>query len=173
MVAPTVAARADTCKVCLSVAYVEDVNARLFDADLERVRDLRPARDYVRSCGMAGSDAVLGRQLKAHAAHVAAFMAGAPVAPGTNRVQRVSVNDTPREWLQVNQQAMDLGFEALRGLAGRLQSGELDAREEIALAKIGLEAAHKRGDHLTRGKLLRDQAEDLLRLASGLDDEAS
>ena len=173
MVAPTVAIRSDRCKVCLSIAYVEDVNARLFDANLDQVRDMRPAMDYARSVGMAGTDRVVRKQLRTHAAHVQAFMEGAPVAPGAGRVTRVSVEGTPREWLHVNQQAMDIGFEALAGLYARMQAGELEPREEIELAKLGLNAAHKRGDHLTRGKLLRDQAEDLLRLASGFEDEPS
>jgi len=167
------AVRSDRCKVCSSVAYVEDVNARLFDADLDQVRDIRPAMDYARSVGMAGTDRVVRKQLRAHAAHVVAFMAGAPVAPGSGRVTRVTVGETPREWLQVNQQAMDIGFEALRGLYSRMVAGELDPREEIEVAKLGLSAAHKRGDHLTRGKVLRDAADDLLRLASGLEDDAS
>ena len=167
------ATRSDRCKVCASVTYVEDVNARLFDADLEQVHDLAPAMDYARSVGMAGTNRALRGQLRAHAAHVQAFMAGAPVAPGAGRVTRVTVGDTPREWLQVNQQAMDIGFEALRGLYSRMTAGELDPREEIEVAKMGLAAAHKRGDHLTRGKVLRDAAEDLLRLASGIEDDAS
>jgi hypothetical protein len=167
------AVRSDRCRICLSVTYIEDVNARMFDADLEQVRDIRPALDYARSCGMAGTDRSIRRHLRGHAAHVAAFMAGVPVAPAAGRIQRVSVGDGPREWLQVNQQAMDVGFEALRGLNGRLAAGQLEPREEIELAKLGLAAAHKRGDHLTRGKVLRDAAEDLLRLASGLDDEAA
>jgi len=129
--------------------------------------------DYARSVGMAGTDRVVRRQLRAHATHVAAYMAGAPVAPGAGRVTRVTVGDTPREWLQVNQQAMNIGFEALSGLYARMQAGELEPREEIELAKLGLSAAHKRGDHLTRGKVLRDAAEDLLRLASGFEDDPS
>ncbi len=172
MVAPTLAVRSDKCRVCASISYIEDVNARLFDGTMNPVGDIRPAIDYARSCGMAGSDASLRRSLKAHAAHVYQYIHGAPAAPGANRVQRITVNDTPREWLQVNQQAMNVGMDALASLASRLQDGALDAREEMELARLGLAAAHKRGDHLTRGKLLRDQAEDLLRLASGLDDEA-
>jgi hypothetical protein len=173
VVVPTVAVRSDKCRVCSSIAYVEDVNARLFDSQMQQVGDLRDAIAYAKSCGMAGTDRMIRRELRNHAAHVYLYIHGAPTAPGANRVQRVTVNDTPSEWLQVNQQAMNVGMDALRSLASRLGDGSLDTRDEIEIAKLGLAAAHKRGDHLTRGKLLRDQAEDLLRLASGLDDGAA
>ncbi len=166
------AVRADRCRICRSVAYVEDVNARLFDSEGVPKRQWKAAADYLRSVGVSGSYSTLVSQLQGHQKHVAQYLAGAPAAPAAGGVTRLTVSDTPADWLDVNQQAMNIGLEALRGLAGRLQSGELEVKEEMELARLGLGAAHKRGDHLTRGKLLRDQAEDLLRLASGYDDDS-
>lgn len=164
MTVVTLAARVPTCQICKRVAYIEDVNARLFN-EAGEPQPLTEAANYVRSIGVGMSQRNLVNCLKSHQAHVGSWLRGEPVAAA--EAQRIEINGTPASWVSVNQQSMNAGMEALRSLAARLLAGDLEPREEIELAKLGLNAAHKRGDMEMRKGLMRDEEDDLLRLVSG------
>lgn len=160
----TLASRSPRCQICKRVAFIEDVNARLFN-DAGDPQPIAEAADYVLSIGVGMPRSSLNNSLRQHQEHVGKWLRGEPVAPG--EVQRIEIAESPASWVSVNQQSMNMGLDALRSLAARLQAGDLEPKEEIELAKLGLNAAHKRGDIEMRRGMLRDEEDDLLRLVSG------
>ncbi len=75
----------------------------------------------------------------------------------------------PAFWLDVNQNAVNVGNEALGAIAGRLEG--MGDKELVAVAKLGVSAAQKVGDWEAKGRKLA-QIDSLIRLASGMDDGA-
>jgi len=85
---------------------------------------------------------------------------------------RIEPEGGPARWLDVNQQAMDVGTDALRALHARLP--EMGDRELVAVARLGVAAAQKHGDWEAKGRSLA-QVDAIIRLAAGLtghDDDA-
>lgn len=154
--------RSASCWVCRTVGVVEDVTVRLFTADGVRRTDYRDAKAYVRGIGYGKiADRTLTRYLSEHARHVEAAMSGGPAAPAN--LTRLSP-EGPAHWLDVNQNAVDVGNEALGRLRARLDV--MEDRELVAVAKIGVGAAQKVGDWEAKGRKLA-QVDELIKLASG------
>lgn len=165
---PTLAPRVRTCVVCKEVGALEHVALLLYDADITHL-PTKPVTEYLRSLGMAGTPQVLYNRAVAHRKHVDRWMArGGHVIPADadGGVVRVIPAMGPQRWLDVNQSAMDLGNEALRDLNARLASGELETRDVIALAKLGVGAANTRGALEQKGRALNG-IDRLLQLAAG------
>ncbi|MEI6357968.1 MAG: hypothetical protein WCP53_12845 [Verrucomicrobiota bacterium] len=124
---------------------------------------------YIRSVGMAGTPQTLYGRVIAHRKHVDVWLSrgavSAPVDQGGD-VIRVPHASGPVRWLDAQQAAMDLGNEALRDLAVRLEAGALDTRDVIALAKLGVGAANTRGAMEQKGRALTG-IDRLLQLAAG------
>lgn len=158
--------RSAACWVCRTVAVVEDVTVRLFAADGSRRADYRDAKEYVKAIGYGKiPDKSLSRYLSQHAKHVEAAMAGGPAAPG--ELTKIAPAG-PSHWLDVNQNAVDIGNEALGVLHSRLDI--MEDRELVAVAKLGVSAAQKVGDWEAKGRKLA-QVDELIKLASGLTSE--
>ncbi|MCU0250228.1 MAG: hypothetical protein MUE61_08475 [Vicinamibacterales bacterium] len=154
--------RSASCWVCQKVAVVEDVTVRLFTQDGSRRADYSDAAAYLRATGYSGvSDRTLKRRLAEHARHVEVGLQGGPAAPGS--LTRVAPPG-PSHWLDVNQNAVDVGNEALGRLHARLDV--MEDRELVAVAKLGVTAAQKVGDWEAKGRKLA-QVDELIRLASG------
>ena len=161
------------CYVCKHVAQVEHVSVLLFDEDGQPRRTARglslaPAVDYLRSIGLPGTPVTMGRRVKAHAKHIEDYLANpGPIAPVT--VEEVGVTrlrpEGPVRWLDLQEQAMEVGRDALSLLAARLEV--MEDKEIIAVAKLGTAAASKRADLEAKGRRL-NQVDGLLRLAAGI-----
>lgn len=170
---PALAPRQVRCSICRGVAAVEDVNVRLFDEDGKRQRPAA-ALDYLRSIGFPAREKNLRRGVAVHARHVKAWLdSGALVAPmhqppasEITRIEPVASAERAR-WMDVNQSTMDVGMDALRSLRARLEAGDLEPKEELALAKLGLTASSKRADMAAKGAE-RDPIDALMQLAAGV-----
>lgn len=154
--------RSAACWVCRTVAVVEDVTVRLFTPDGLRKGDYREAKDYVKAIGYGKvPDRALTRYLSQHAKHVETAMAGGPAAPAElTKIAPVGA----AHWLDVNQNAVDIGNEALGVIRSRLDV--MEDRELVAVAKLGVSAAQKVGDWEAKGRKLA-QVDELIKLASG------
>ena len=161
---PVMVPRSGSCVLCKEVSTSEDVDVRLWDADGMPVANPRPARDYlVERMGWSAQKA--GLAIGRHIDHVERFLdAPTPSAP-INAVERVAPLETAH-WLDVNQNAMNLGNAAMRDLAVRLEAGDLDPKITTQLAKLGVTAAASRGNLESRGKGLAG-IDKLIRLAGG------
>lgn len=165
---PAMAPRARTCLICKEVQALEDVAFRLYD---EKGRHLptRPVIEYLRSIGIVGSPQKLYNRVITHRKHLDRWLLrGAVVSPLhiDEGISRIPEPAGPIRWLDAQQNAIDLGNEALRSLAARMASGELEVRDEIALAKLGVSSANVRGAMEQKGKAL-SSIDQLLRLAAG------
>jgi hypothetical protein len=148
---------------------VEDVTVRLFSADGTRRFGrgaTADAAEYIRAMGITLSEGSMGFRLSAHADHVEIGMQGGIARPAA--LTRVAPPG-PSHWLDVNQNAVNLGNEALGVIASHLP--EMEDKALIAVAKLGVEAAQKVGDWEAKGRKLA-QIDSLIRLASGMDDGA-
>ncbi len=157
------------CWICEHLSSPEDVTVRMFTAD--GVRKTGPGaytagRAYIRGMGLDATTRVLDRRLSAHAEHVEVAMRGGPALPGA--LVRVEPPG-PSYWLDVNQNAVNVGNEALGVLASHL--GDMEDKELVAVAKLGVTAAQKVGDWEAKGRKLA-QVDSLIRLASGMNDGA-
>jgi hypothetical protein len=101
------------------------------------------------------------RYLSEHAKHVETAMAGGPAAPGS--LTRIAPAG-PAHWLDVNQNAVEVGNEALGRLHARLDL--MEDKELVAVAKLGVQSAQKVGDWEAKGRKLA-QVDELIKLASG------
>jgi hypothetical protein len=154
--------RAASCWVCRTVGVVEDVTVRLFTADGARRADYRDAKEYVRAIGYGSiSDRTMTRYLSEHARHVEAALGGGPAAP--SELTRIEPPG-PAHWLDVNQNAVEVGNAALARLNARLEV--MEDRELVAVAKLGVSAAQKVGDWEAKGRKLA-QVDEIIKLASG------
>jgi hypothetical protein len=158
------------CWVCEKVAAPEDVTVRLFSEDGTRRAGrgaYTAAATYVRDIwtGQVSAD-TLNRRLANHADHVELAMRGAPALPSAlTRIEPAG----PAYWLDANQNAVNVGNEALGMIHERM--GDMEDKELVAVAKLGVVAAQKVGDWEARGRKLA-QVGSLIRLASGMDDGA-
>lgn len=164
---PVLAPRRPTCRCCSLVASPEDVTMRLFDPELNHL-PIKGAVDYLRTVGLEGTRRQLEAIAMTHRRHVDKFLArGGSVAPAqiTEGLTRIPPPSGPASWVDVNQNGMSVGLTALGQIADRLQSGAMEDRDVIAVAKLGQTAAAKRADLELKGALKR--AESIARLASG------
>ena len=165
---PSLAPRAASCVVCREVAAVEHVAMLMFSEDGSHL-PLKAAASYIRSIGMAGSPQTLHNRALSHRRHIDAWIGrGGAVAPMDleSGISRVPAPAGPVRWLDAQQNAIDLGNEALRDLAARLSAGALESGEVISLAKLGVSAANTRGSMEQKGKALNG-IDRLLQLAAG------
>lgn len=140
---------------------------RLFDEDLNHL-PIKGAVEYLRAVGLEGTRRQLEAIAMTHRRHVDKFLArGAAVAPAqiAEGVTRIPPPVGNTRWLDANQSGIDVGMSALGQIATRLQSGAMEDRDVIAVAKLGQTAASKRADLELKGALKR--AESIARLASG------
>jgi len=157
------------CWICERVASPEDVTVRLFSEDGSRRKGrgaYTEARVYIRAMGLTVQSETLNRRLSNHADHVEVGLQGGPAMPGA--LTRVAPAG-PAYWLDANQAAVNVGFEALGVIHERM--GDMEDKELVAVAKLGVVAAQKVGDWEAKGRKLA-QIDSLIRLASGMDDGA-
>jgi hypothetical protein len=153
------------CWICERVANPEDVTVRLFGPDGIRLQGrgaYTAAANYVKGMGYTVAHDLMIRRLKIHGEHVELSMqAGKPALPGS----LIPVKpEGPAYWLDVNQNAVNVGNDALSMISQRMP--EMEDKELVAVAKIGVTAAQKVGDWEAKGRKLA-QIGDLIRLASG------
>jgi hypothetical protein len=158
------------CWVCEHVATPEDVTVRLFSEDGTRRQGRGATSDaaqYIRGILGKGnvSSETLSKRLANHASHVELAMQGGPAAPGA----LVPLEpEGPAYWLDVNQNAVNVGNAALGVIATRMP--DMEDKELVAVAKLGVTAAQKVGDWEAKGRKMA-QIGDLIRLASGMEIE--
>lgn len=165
---PALAPRAQRCVLCREVGAIEHVALLLYDEDLGKL-PTRPAIEYLRSLGSSGSPQTLYNRIIRHRNHIDRWLErGAKVIPAAidNGVQRIPPPTGPVRWIDAQENAIALGNDAIRDLNVRLASGELETRDVIALAKLGVGAANVRGGMEQKGKAL-NSIDQLLRLAAG------
>lgn len=162
------APRAKTCLICKEVEALEDVAFRLYDEEGRHLRT-KPVAEYLRSIGMSGTPQSLYNRIMTHRKHIDRWLLkGAVVVPLRimGGLTRISEPTGPVRWMDAQQNGIDLGNEALRSLRARMDAGELEPRDEIALARLGVSAANTRGAMEQKGKAL-NSIDQLLRLAAG------
>jgi hypothetical protein len=158
--------RKSGCWICERVANPEDVTVRLFGPDGIRLQGrgaYTAAANYVKGMGYAIPHDQMIRRLKIHGEHVELSMDNqvVPALPGS----LIPVQPPgPAYWLDVNQNAVNVGNDALTMISSRMP--EMEDKELVAVAKIGVTAAQKVGDWEAKGRKLA-QIGDLIRLASG------
>lgn len=158
--------RSASCWVCRTVGVVEDVTVRLFTPEGTRKRDYADAVRYMNGIGYTlVPHRTMKKYLATHANHVEEGMRGGPAAPA--HLTKIAPAG-PSHWLDVNQNAVDVGNEALGVLHSRLDV--LEDRELVAVAKLGVTAAQKVGDWEAKGRKLA-QVDSLIKLASGRVDD--
>jgi hypothetical protein len=162
---PAMIPRSPACRVCREVSTSEDVDGRLWDTEGNPRSSTREARDYL-VARMNWSANVASNALGRHMTHIEAYLANPHPGAPINRVERIVSPDVT--FSDVFQLGMNVGVDAIRGLAARLQAGELTAREEIQLAKLAIASAGGQANAVARGRNL-PQFEKLLSLASGLE----
>lgn len=165
---PALAPRVRTCSICKEVGALEHVALLMYDEDGKRLPG-GPVMDYLRSIGMAGSSQKLYSRIGSHRKHIDRWLErGAHVIPAAqeDNVVRIPASTGPVRWLDAQQNAIDLGNDALRELNVRLASGEMETKEVIALAKLGVGAANQRGNLEQKGRALSG-IDRLLELAAG------
>ena len=166
---PRLSPRSTTCTVCRDVRELVDVNLRLWDEDGDRIPSghLEVGR-YLKSIGLAGSDRALVARAQRHRDHCERYADGQRRNVSAAPEAEVIVPKLgPARWLDVQQDAMDAGRAALARLQTRLESGTMEDKDVIALAKLGTTAAGKRADLEAKGRKL-SQMDELLQLAAGL-----
>jgi hypothetical protein len=155
--------RLESCWICKKVAVVEDVTVRLFTPEGVRKADYRDAAAYIKAIGYSIPASTMNRHLAGHAKHVEMAMAGGPAVPSDlTRIEPPGAS----HWLDVNQNAVNVGNEALGRLQARLDI--MEDKELVAVAKLGVTAAQKVGDWEAKGRKLA-QVDELIKLASGYD----
>jgi len=168
MTNPTLAPRARACTICTQVTAVEHVALLMYDPDGNRLPP-KPVVDYLQSIGMTGAPKIIRRRVGSHRAHIDRWIErGAKVIPIAYEgvVAHIPPPTGNTRWIDAQQNAIDLGNEALRDLAARLDSGEMGTSDIIALAKLGVSAANTRGAMEQKGKALNG-IDRLLQLAAG------
>ena len=157
------------CWVCERVAHPEDVTVRLFSTSGVRIAGrgaTYAAAMYIEGMGYSMPRRLMTSRLNDHGKHVELSLAGEePVLPSSlSRVEPAG----PVHWLDANQNAINVGNEALGMIVARMP--EMEDRELVAVAKIGVTAAQRAGDWEAKGRKLA-QIGDLIRLASGMEIE--
>jgi hypothetical protein len=171
--------------VCVTVADLSDIAIRLWDEDGDRIeRGTWRAGEYLASIGVDGSKRALEGRIQTHRKHVEEFMArpshaiapmqlipggknGAEKFEGPRQVVLPPERMGPSRWVDVQQNAMDVGTDALAILEQRLRSGTMEDRDVVSVAKLGVTTAGKRADIEAKGRRL-NQVDELLRMAAGM-----
>jgi hypothetical protein len=165
---PALAPRSTTCRVCKDVADLADVALRLWDEDGGRLAlGTQRVAKYLASIGVAGSKRALEARAETHRDHAERYMAGERTNVRAGDVIVPPSPHGPARWLDVQQDAMDVGRDALAKALQRLNEGGMEDKDVIALAKLGVGAAGKRADLEAKGRKL-SQMDELLELAAGL-----
>jgi hypothetical protein len=163
MVIPTMAPRSTSCWVCKHVSAVEDVTVRLFGEDMTALPPSEAIR-YLRSIGLTGSQRAFRWRVATHARHVGAFVrAPHDLAPIATKIVTVPEGG-PTTWIDLQQQHMNVGMDALGLIAARMP--DMEDKDLIGVAKLGLVASSKRADLEAKGRQL-NQVDALLKIASG------
>jgi hypothetical protein len=165
---PALAPRVRTCRICKEVGALEHVALLMYTADGGKLPP-KPVTEYLRSIGMSGTPRQLSIRVGAHRKHIDRWLSyGAPLPPAAadDGVIHVPAPTGDQRWIDVNQNAMNIGNDALRDLNVRLASGEMETKEVIALAKLGVNAATNRGALEQKGRALNG-IDRLLQLAAG------
>jgi hypothetical protein len=163
MIAPTLTPRSRRCKLCNSVAKIEDVTVRLFDREGKRL----PAREaiaYVVSIGLDGSASSVRRWVDAHAQHVQRDMENPPALIEPGALAPVVPAGGDPGWVSVTEQGIAVGMDALSLIKTRMK--DMEDKDLIQVAKMGQTAASKWGDWEAKGRKL-NQMDALLKIASG------
>lgn len=177
------APRQKRCALCNEVTAIEDVTWRLLDAEGNTIlKGTREAAQYLRSIGMAGTPQALLNRLVLHRRHVLRWFRAqrirametgvetdGVVVPMQveNGVQRIPPPTGDVRWLDVMQSGMDLGSEALRQAMSRLTSGDMEDKDVISLAKLGVTTATTRANIELKGRKASG-IDELLKLAAGM-----
>jgi hypothetical protein len=162
------APRHHRCAICRKVTAIEHVALMMYDETMEPL-PISPVVDYLQSIGMGGTRRQFVRRISAHRKHIDAWIErGARVLPvhEASNVIRIPPKTGDTRWIDVSQNAMDVGNDALRELNARLQTGEMETGEVIALARLGVTAATNRGALEQKGRALTG-IDRLLQLAAG------
>lgn len=164
---PALSPRSTACRICKDVADLADVALRLWDEDGERLGlGTQRVAQYLKSIGIAGSKRALEARAETHRDHCERYVNGERrnvAAEGEVVIPKLG----PARWLDVQQDAMDVGREALSKALERLSAGEMEDKDVIALAKLGVGAAGTRANLEAKGRKL-NQMDELLQLAAGL-----
>jgi hypothetical protein len=174
---PALAPRSTACLVCKEVADLADVAIRLWFEDGERIpAGVRRAGEYLKKIGIAGSKRALEARVETHRDHAERYINGdrdrvsiIPF-PGSGEIvtgEALAEPRGPARWLDVQQDAMDIGRDAMSSLAVKLREGTLKPGEIVSVAKLGNAAAGKRADLEAKGRKL-NQMDELLQLFAGL-----
>lgn len=166
---PALSPRSTACLICKEVADLADVALRLWDEDGERL-SLGPQRvaKYLAAIGVPGSPRALQARAVRHRDHCERYMGGErKLVAADDLVVKIAQPMGPARWLDVQQDAMNLGRDALAALAERLRTGGMEDKDIVALAKLGAATAGKRADLEAKGRKL-NQMDELLQLAAGL-----
>lgn len=164
---PVLAPRNAKCRCCQLVATIEDVTIRLYDPELNPLPVIG-AVEYLRSVGLTGTNRQLQAFALSHRRHVDKWLErGAAIAPAdlADGVSRIPAPMGNTRWLDVNQQGMDIGAQAATLLIDRMQSGGMEDKDLISVAKLGQNAAMTRATLELKGAIKRKAME--LQLASG------
>lgn len=167
---PRLSPRSTKCSICKDVADIADVNFRLWDDDGNRI----PAgtwrvAEYLQGIGLGASERALEARAQSHRNHAEAYVDGKRVAVQPPKDGQVIIPPTtgPARWLDVQQDAMDLGRDALANLTQKLADGTLEPEQVVAIAKLGVSTAGKRADLEAKGKRL-NQVDELMMLVAGM-----
>jgi len=164
---PRLSPRSTACSICRDVSELVDVNLRLWDEEANRIPGgTQQVARYLKSIGTAGSKRALEARAETHRDHAERYADGDRknvAAEGEVIVPKLG----PARWLDVQQDAMDMGRSALAAALVRLDTGGMKDKDIIALAKLGVGAAGKRADLEARGRKL-NQMDELLQMAAGL-----
>lgn len=186
---PVLAPRSSKCMTCSVVADLSDIAIRLWEEDGTRIpAGTWRAAEYLESIGLEGPKRNLEKRMQTHRRHVERFMARpsqaiAPMQliPGGKKDDAAAAVDPktiqryippekrgPSRWVDVQQNGMDVGNDALAIIEQRLRSGMMEDKDIISVAKLGQTAASKRGDLEAKGRRL-NQVDELIRMAAGME----
>jgi hypothetical protein len=165
---PRLSPRSTACSLCRDVRELADVALRLWDEDANRIPGgTAQVGRYLKSIGIAGTKRALEARAETHRDHCERYADGerknVAAVDGEVVVPRLG----PSRWLDVQQDAMDVGRSALARLQEYIDAGLLQPKDMIAAAKMGVGAAGKRADLEAKGRKL-SQMDELLELAAGL-----
>jgi hypothetical protein len=151
--------------VCELVNAPWSVTLLLYDEQFGHL-PVENAVAHQREVGLTGTERQLKANALAHRRHIDKWMetdgAIAPVSDESG-VVRIPPPTGPSNWMDANQQGMDIGVQAIGYLTPLLPT--LEPADLIAVAKLGQTAATTRAGFEAKGQIRKMEA--LARLASG------